>query len=551
MQKYQILIGIMAVLFVIMAIPLVIVGAVSIFSSDIHSSDIRFDGIRQTLDNGKNVHLVVIHGIGTHCLGYSQQLVNGILVKVGIKPDKEDVVDCTELLGKLRDDATAYDHAELCKKTKGCEIIELVQQVPPGNTNLNNCSNYNQARKELEQVGNIGSEERCIIKTTIGFLWTREYDDRKTGNSFRIYEVTWDPATRWFKTNYVDGTDRFYEGERNIINGRIKKDLVNQSMADAVLYLGGYRPVMQYPLLMTFCKVVSSGTPTGSVKEKELNTQGHIIPRFFVCNPADIEERTESFEKNNEIAVITHSLGTRMLFDVLGFIGNNVEGIFKKTIDSLNIPIDVVFNDANLEAMASSSQVLQTIFLKSINKIFTFANQIPLLELGMVKSPVDTVKMRAEQEGKRKVNLGTRFEEFIAKRRELPEIDALQVVSFTDNNDLLSYNLKCWYYMNVLRYEEHIKSVSREFTADEREHDPRFSCHREATATFWEVAGKYIKFADVTIYLSEFVIPWLYAEPVSAHSGYFEENAVYELVACGSKRGERINDCDKGSSTNL
>lgn len=551
MRKYQIIIGVMAVLLVIMAIPLVIVGAGSVFSSHKHFSDSQFVGIRQSLDKGKNVHLVVIHGIGTHCLGYSQQLVNGILRKVGIEPRKDDAVDCTEYLEKkIRDDSTAYGQAQLCNKTNGCEIIQLVQEVPPGNTSLRDCDNYNEAKKELEQVGSISSE-RCIIKNKIGFLWTREYDDSKTGKSFRIYEVTWDPATRWFKTNYVDSTDRFYEGERNLINGRIKKDLVNQSIADAVLYLGGYRPVMQYPLLMSFCKVVSYGKPTGSVQVQERDNQGGFIPNYFACNPADIGERIESFEKNNEIAVITHSLGTRMLFDVLGFIGNSEEGIFEKTIDSLNIPVDMVFNDANREAMVSSSRVLQTTFVKSINKIFTFANQIPLLELGMVQSPVDTVKMRSKQEGKRKANLGTGFEEFIAKRQDFPEIEALQVVSFTDNNDLLSYNLKCWYYMKVLVYEKHIKSVSGVFNADGRKNDPLFSCQPELTAPFWEAASKYIKFADVTINLSAFVIPWLYAEPLSAHSGYFEEQAVYDFVACGGERGERINDCDKGSSTNL
>ncbi len=143
--------------------------------------------------------------------------------------------------------------------------------------------------------------------------------------------------------------------------------------------------------------------------------------------------------------------------------------------------------------------------------------------------------------------MGERFAAFLQGRTDQAgNIEPLQLVAFTDPNDLLSYNLKCWYYLNVLKHHKEIreKKIKDEglyrkyFERCKPPKDDRLSNEMtEKQQSFWEATDKYIDITDVTVNLPGAGYPFIFADPVSAHSKYFDNETTFQLIACGGKKG--------------
>ena len=62
--------------------------------------------------------------------------------------------------------------------------------------------------------------------------------------------------------------------------------------------------------------------------------------------------------------------------------------------------------------------------------------------------------------------------------------------------------------------------------------------------SFWEATERYIDITDVTVYLSGLGYPSVFADPVSAHSKYFDDETIFKLIACGGNMDTRTpNKC--------
>ena len=179
----------------------------------------------------------------------------------------------------------------------------------------------------------------------------------------------------------------------------MKYAIVNESISDAVLYLGSYKRIMQYPLLAGFCKLLSDGiSEQADAFECDLDRLSKRASPGFV----------NDFSRGNEIVVITHSLGTRMLFDALGLM-SDPEFVEKTKTDLRDLGVVVSENEGGIEKV-------REIFQRSLSKVFTFANQIPLLELGNVRNPVVGLATRGQYP-----ELGKGFSKFLEQRAGLAD----------------------------------------------------------------------------------------------------------------------------------
>ena len=200
------------------------------------------------------------------------------------------------------------------------------------------------------------------------------------GKRVRVYELTWSATTDEIKTKQF-ATDATYASNRVLVNRELKAQLIDDALADPVLYIGRYRNHMQFPLMRA------------------------------------VEAVLHDYQPQDEIAIITYSLGSYMCYDTLLKMSRG-ESIMGEKAYSADVVRDLIGHT---------------------NYVFMLANQLPLLELSEVSNPLPlkqasntAVKALAEIRRQNKPRS-------ILQRQQTPP--ALHLVAFSDPNDLLSYPL--------------------------------------------------------------------------------------------------------------
>jgi len=577
--------------------------------TDVMHIDKDFNGLSESLvgsdgSEEKTIRLLVIHGIGRHCIGYSENLTRGIASQMGLSVPEKDFNAIVEELDRKREanarktvEATGISEISV-DVIQGLEELDLawvlmndhcdqIAEFPTYTSDLRSslseaegggdtqkidynykesavrstCNHIRNAREgrndgmNCEEIrltfdlGNVVSQEendenRITSFFTMGYIRTQSYfkpdDQEKQTPALKVYELVWDPATSWAK-NWYTGHDAEFNAERERVNRDLKISVVNESISDAVMYLGSYRELIQFPVLLAYCKVATD-YPANDDGVFECPLTGDKSQNAII-------DAREYAAKNN-IAIVTHSLGTRIVFDTLGLLGH--EGFFQSIFEKLQADGVVL---GNYEGSADSANLLRDVFAMSLDKVFTLANQVPLLELSELRNPFDFGGGASTRQ------LGKGVGQFLKIRKQNAVESSekmekpLQVVAFTDPNDLLSYNLKCWYYLHVLRNKD-ITTEQLNKYLDEGGLNKRRTFFSKMFAEGCVPSGeiwksKYdelwkqvtsISIVDVTMNLAGWKFPGFYADPAMAHSKYFEKNEekIEQLIACGgsSKDGQ-------------
>jgi hypothetical protein len=254
----------------------------------------------------------------------------------------------------------------------------------------------------------------------------------------------------------------------------------------------------------------------------------------------------DEFSRHNDLVIVTHSLGTRIVFDVLGGLGD--DEFFKKLMNDLMEKNEAQLGEADSKTLERVNR-LKVVFARSLSKLFILTNQVPLIELSELKNPLDYGS------GSKKRDLGIGFTKFLELRKA-----PLQVVTFTDPNDLLSYDLKCWYDRHVLRWRDHVESAAKTYATETGNgtriyYEQVFTCPPptdgewlERYRALWNKEKESIQLVDVSVsfYGWKSFRP-IIADPSSAHSGYFRkgESAVHRLIACGGEPKKGLGACPK------
>src|SRR5215831_2865146 len=99
-------------------------------------------------------------------------------------------------------------------------------------------------------LNNTGSSRRIIIRKEshdYGEINIANYSGPE-GEKVRAYELTWSATTDALKTRQF-ATDATYASDRVLVNRQLKAQLIDDALADPVLYIGRYRNHMQFPIM--------------------------------------------------------------------------------------------------------------------------------------------------------------------------------------------------------------------------------------------------------------------------------------------------------------
>lgn len=337
--------------------------------------------------------------------------------------------------------------------TKLANSLELVSD---GKSDWANCI-------FIDGKGQLGDLSQCkggdIPSTADGVLKsvTLKSSDGKT---VTITEVTWSPITTALKQQLLD-----YDKESNLskkrawLNKSLREGLVDDGFSDALAYTGEAGERIRNVVRKAICYSMS-----GKLSGNDACDLGKDDHRF---------------------AFITHSLGSRVVFDAL-HVGEE-EVIKAKNDKSLLLEFD---------AMKKASDKTVAIYM--------LANQLPLLEMAGVSVAADkessAVGTKAFITGEAAVPVGGLIGRFHQDRKESLKkvfgmkaiaVPPVSIAAFSDPNDLLSYSL-CKAGMDRL---------------DD------------------------VQVAD--IWVSNAINFGLFANPLSAHRGYWESKEAFDLLVVG------------------
>jgi hypothetical protein len=266
----------------------------------------------------------------------------------------------------------------------------------------------------------------------------------------RVTALNWSPLTASVKQHQFASDNAL---PRAVINGLIKTGVINDGLGDATLYLGSYQTVMRRGVMMGLCAFLDGAF-----------VNDRCIPAATARGP---------------VALISESLGSYMLFDA-------IEG---------------------LNRGHSDSPAGEPLFSR-LRLFYMFANQIPLLELSELKPRAGALAAAPSVESAKLNAFLDRVRRWRAAHAARPPAGAgpeaapsaakpLEIVAFTDPNDLLSYELSRRNY-------------------------------RQADADPHAFETSNVLYPNATAWLG------LFADPLTAHTGYSDDPEVLDLVSCGT-----------------
>ena len=219
------------------------------------------------------------------------------------------------------------------------------------------------------------------IDRNVGSL-TRQDFASADGRVLRIYTLKWEPLTEGLKRQYLayDASPASTRLRLRIFND-VKQSLMNENVPDVVLYVGGYRPVLQKAVRAALGRI-----------QRELGDN-----------------------KDYEYFFVTFSLGSKIVFDV---------------VDEMDNEANSTHRDEIVDKTAS---------------FFMLANQLPLLGLGNVdpatSQPSGQVAgyesmLRFVRRKHRRQPSGE-----TPSPESQPGGGELSIVAVSDPNDLFSYSI--------------------------------------------------------------------------------------------------------------
>jgi hypothetical protein len=275
------------------------------------------------------------------------------------------------------------------------------------------------------------------------------YSGAQADRGMIVYEYTWSPLTSDIKTDAFRSDNLM---PRAKLNGLIKRKIMNDGLSEAVLYLTSFKDgLLQRAALLAL----------GSFLKREYDGAYSSIPEV-------------------EVVFFAHSLGSVMLLDAIEAFDAGDPG-----------PAENPGSGGSTGRTTANAQVMtlaQSIdpgglhvrnTLRQTGMFVMFANQISLLEI----AEFDSWSRSASPAG-RIQRLGRKMGSMSARRSNV-----LDLLDFSDPNDLLSYSLEGVQAPNIVIHNIHPRNA-------------------------WDFFG-------------------LFENPVAAHNAYKDQSRVFNLIMEG------------------
>jgi hypothetical protein len=278
------------------------------------------------------------------------------------------------------------------------------------------------------------------------------------------------------------------------VNALIKESTLDRSLADAILYAGPFNRILQHAVAEGLCDAITLAArqPTPDTVSSACNWN---------------QAQTVLDRRDTVYVVVTHSLGSRMLYSVLinlngqnwygdsafDIAANQPDAPAAKTISAFTCQMPVVYMMANqfsLLGLASAGTVANIIAddpkSESVSEVRAFLPGLTDDDASIkAKNKIDPIKCSSN-----------------GAHDVVPSGSKPTFVAFTDPNDLLSWSIRSD--MDTGNFE-----FFNVFVDNRR----------------WHWLG-------------------LYEDAASAHSGYFNNKDVGRLIACGVEKSNIRSACD-------
>ena len=232
---------------------------------------------------------------------------------------------------------------------------------------------------------------RSASSDNLGALRVHRYMDLESSREMLFYELTWDPITDQEMALLSFDYSTEASVKRAPFNHTLKT-FINNTVPDALMYNSKYRVPIQLSVAQAICWILS---------EKWENLPHNRKSHCNINDPSYLSE----FDQSN-FAIISHSLGSRI------------------SLDALQESMQYISGQPGYEDVIEK-------FKNKPMYLYMLSNQLPLLQLGQELPQVhDQVKSVCTAEGDK---YDERF------------FEKLQIVAFSDPNDLFSYTVSPGY----------------------------------------------------------------------------------------------------------
>lgn len=236
-------------------------------------------------------------------------------------------------------------------------------------------------RKQIELWNHAVSDE------PLGILSVDLYTDPAHTRRLVFYELTWSGIIKEEKAQLAFDNATEHSFRRTQLNALMKR-FFNDTIPDAFIYLGQSQLKILTSVGQGFCWMTSGDWDDLPRRASEY------------CDPSN--EMRAKFAREDDFAFISHSLGSRIVIDVL-----------QQSTDVENRPEDRTTRDLN------------AIFREREVPVYMLSNQLPLLEMGQPPPVVhDQIDEYCSADGASKAGR---------------QVGRLDIYAFSDPNDLLSY----------------------------------------------------------------------------------------------------------------
>jgi hypothetical protein len=244
-----------------------------------------------------------------------------------------------------------------------------------------------------EIVKEINLTDPAFGNEPLGHLAVHRFFNKTRTRELIFYELTWSEISQPEKRGIAFDSSEKYSYKRADIN-KAMKEFINDHVPDPMIYQGNSRSKIMASVIQSFCWMFHGNWRDLQPRQKKF---------------CDLRVQSSYKEiKKDDYAVVTHSLGSKIIIDSLQDIAGTTskEGELKKTPQVVNM----------LNALKN----------KKI-PIIMMANQLPILQMGRDKPKVTG---QIDQYCRRN---GTKRNDRLFRE--------LHILAFSDPNDLLSYEI--------------------------------------------------------------------------------------------------------------